>query len=187
MTSFEAAYPVRDCARASIAAIGACGTDMEKLKAALRGPMERLMARPDLLSLGIPRVGNNVAFSQYLYFDGQLSILIYRIPADRAVEPHDHGIWESLFVYRGRVKHTVYRRVDDGKISGFADLAVVNDGVLERGDSAIVAPPADIHGFVALTDDTYGITIVDGAYKSDRHYYQPEAKTYQVRAQRNAR
>jgi hypothetical protein len=63
----------------------------------------------------------------------------------------------------------------------------MDDRVLEPGDFAIVAPPADIHSFTALSDGTYGITVVNGPYKRDRHYYQPEKNTYVIRQGRNAR
>jgi hypothetical protein len=59
--------------------------------------------------------------------------------------------------------------------------------VLRVGDFAIVTPPADIHSFTALDDGTYGITVVHGAYKAERHYYDPVAGTYEVRASRNVR
>ena len=72
------------------------------------------MERGDLLDIGLPRQGNNVAFSRYLYFDTDLTMIIFKVSPEKPVQPHDHGIWESLFVYRGRLKHTMYRRVDDG-------------------------------------------------------------------------
>jgi len=179
--------PVRECAAALVDAIGRCGNDVDRLRQAFKAPMARLMARPDLLSMGIPRQGNNVAFSQYLYYDGQLSILLYQVPKDKPIPAHDHGIWETVFVYRGRMKHVVYQRMDDGTKPGFADLKPVDDRVLEQGDMALVAPPHDIHSFTGLTDETFGITVVNGAYKPDRHYYNPTEKTYQVKGQLNAR
>lgn len=179
-------YSVRDCARAVLEAIEACGNDPVRLKAAMLVPVQKLLARDDLVELGVDRQGNNVAFSKYLYFDGQMSILLFQVPSDKPVAPHDHGVWESMFVYRGKVKHTVYARTDDGKQPGFAELKVVDDAVLERGDCAIVAPPSDIHGFIGMTDATYAVTIVNGAYKAERCYYQPEAKSVVMRKQRTA-
>ena len=158
-----------------------------KLTEIMREPLSRLMARPDLLALGVPREGNNVAQSFYLYLDDQMSILLFQVPKGKVVPPHDHGIWESLFVYRGRIKHTVYERADDGAVPGVAELRAIDDRILERGDGAVVAPPSDIHSFTALADNTYGLTVVNGSYKADRHYYQPEEKTYLIRPQRNAR
>jgi predicted metal-dependent enzyme (double-stranded beta helix superfamily) len=186
--SAHAALPtVRDCATAIVAAIAEHGHDSVRLGQAIEPALCRLMSRPDLLALGVPREGNNVAVSYYLYFDGQLSLLLFQVPKGKVIAPHDHGIWETLSVYRGRIKHVTYERTDDGQVPGAAELRVTDDRVLERGDFAIVAPPSDIHSFSALCDETYGITVVNGAYKADRHYYQPDEKTYVVKPQRNAR
>ena len=43
---------------------------------------------------------------------------------------------------------------------------------------AIVAPPAEIHSFTALTDDTWSVTVVGGRYKDDRAYYNPADNSY---------
>jgi predicted metal-dependent enzyme (double-stranded beta helix superfamily) len=178
---------IRDCAHAIAAAIARHGSDGKKLGAAIKASLRDLMSMPNLLELGIPREGNNVAFSQYLYFDGELSIIIYEVPNGKMIPPHDHGIWETLSVYRGRIRHLVYERVDDQTVPGAAELRVTEERVLEPGDFAIVAPPADIHSFTALSDGTYGITVVNGPYKRDRYYYQPEKNTYVIRQGRNAR
>ena len=187
MTATAPTSTVRDCAQAIAAAIARHGGDGEKLGASIKASLRDLVAMPNLLELGIPREGNNVAFSQYLYFDGELSIIIFEVPNGKTIPPHDHGIWETLSVYRGRLRHIVYARADDGRVPGVADLRVADDAVLLVGDFAIVSPPADIHSFTALDEGTYGITVVHGAYKAERHYYDPAAGTYEVRASRNVR
>ena len=178
---------VRDCARAIADAIARHGNRGDALAAAIRAALAPLMEQPDLLDRGIPRAGNNVAFSRYLYFDGEISILLFEVPQGKPIPAHDHGIWETLSVYRGRIRHVVYERSDDGTQEGVADLRIADDRILERGDFAIVAPPADIHGFTGLDEGTYGITVVAGTYKPDRHYYQPEQRTYEVRRGLNVR
>ena len=188
MTSTSSgASVVRDCARRIVDAIESKANDATALGAAIRGALAPLIAQPDLTERGVPRAGNNVAFSRYLYFDGDVSILLFEVPNGKPIPAHDHGIWETLSVYRGRVRHVVYERVDDGSVAGTAELRINEDRVLERGDFAIVAPPFDIHSFTALEEGTYGITVVSGAYKPDRHYYQPEQKTYTVRRGLNPR
>ncbi len=178
---------IRDCAREIAAALDRHRGDRAELGRAMDNALRRLMERDDLLELGAPREGNNVAMSRYLYFDGELSILLYQVPKGQTIPPHDHGTWETVSVYRGSMRHIVYARIDDGTKPGFAELRAIDDRVLERNDFAIVAPPDDIHSFTALADDTYGITVVNGAYKPDRHYYKPDEKSYVVRRQRNAR
>ena len=92
--------------------------------------------------------------------------------------PHDHGVWEAMGIYSGRLKHVVYGRSDDGSKEGYAELKVVDDRVPERNDIAIVAPPAEIHSFEALTDDTFAVTIVGGRYKDERAYFKPDENSY---------
>jgi hypothetical protein len=58
---------------------------------------------------------------------------------------------------------------------------VIDDRVLRPGDVAIVAPPAEIHTFIALEESTYSVTVVGGHYAEMRHYYKPEEKTCVVR------
>jgi dTDP-4-dehydrorhamnose 3,5-epimerase-like enzyme len=83
-------------------------------------------------------------------------------------------------MYSGRLRHTVFERTDgDGK-PGYAELRVLDDRVLERGDIALMVPPVEIHSFKALTDDTFVLTVVDGQYKLNRHFYNPEARSYTV-------
>jgi predicted metal-dependent enzyme (double-stranded beta helix superfamily) len=178
---------VRDCAQAIHAAIAMHGNDGAAIAPRIRAALAPLIQEPDLLERGVERQGNNVAFSRYLYYDGELSILIYEVPKGRPIQAHDHGIWETLSVYRGRLRHTVYARTDDGSVPGVANLRVEEEAVLGPGDFAIVTPPADIHSFTALDEHTYGITVVNGAYKGQRHYYDPVAGTYEVRAGRNVR
>ena len=62
-----------------------------------------------------------------------------------------------------------------------------SEGVLAKGDFAIVAPPDDIHGFVALDDETYGISLVRGEYKPIRNYYDPAARSVVERRQVTSR
>ena len=187
MAAPSSASAVRDCARAIVDAIELHGRDSARLGDSIRMALAALIDEPDLIERGIPRVGNNVAFSRYLYFDGDLSILLFEVPKGKPIPPHDHGIWETLSVYRGRVRHVVYERTDDASVDGVADLRVTEDRVLERGDFAIVAPPFDIHGFTALDEGTYGITVVSGVYQAERRYYQPEQRTYTVKRALNPR
>jgi hypothetical protein len=71
----------------------------------------------------------------------------------------------------------VYERTDDGTGDGKATLRVVDDRILVPGDTALVAPPADIHSFMATADGTWGITVAAGTYHEQRSYYDPENGT----------
>lgn len=175
---------VRECAQSIIEAVRRLGPDSPQLSESIRGPMLALISRPDLKEMGVKRDGNHIDWSRYLYYDGELSITLDNFPKGKKIPPHDHGVWEALAIYSGRVSHTVYRREDDGSKPGYADLTVVDDRVLGRSDFALVAMPAEIHGFTALDDDTYSLTVVGGHYKPIRHYFKPEEKTCVVRRPR---
>lgn len=163
--------------RAVASAVAAHTDDSIALAKALQGPFAELLALPDLRAKGVPRAGNHVATSFYLYYDGDLSILLFELPKGKRIPAHDHGNWETMGIYSGEVKHTVYERIDDGEIEGKATLRVVDDRTLVPGDTALVAPPADIHSFVATVDGTWGITVAAGTYFEQRSYYDPENGT----------
>ena len=160
--------------------------DNAGLMKALHDPLKRIIAQPDLLSLGVKRQGNHIDNSKYLYYDGQLVITLDEFPKGKRIPPHDHGVWEALAVYKGSFEHTVYERKDDGSKEGYADLEVVDDRQLKQGDISIVAQPAEIDTFVALEEGTYSVTVVGGHYAETRHYFKPEEKSYVTRKPRAA-
>lgn len=177
----------RECAQMIIDAIAQSGDDYAAMASAFKAPLAKLTKRDDLSALGAPRQGNNVASSFYLYFDGQLSILLFEVPSDRIIPPHDHGIWEAFCTYRGKVRHETMRRIDDESVAGYAELETLGEDILGPGDLTIIAPPADIHSFTALEEGTLGLAIANGPYKPNRRYYQPEKSTYIVKPQVNFR
>ena len=56
----------------------------------------------------------------------------------------------------------------------------IEDKTFMPMELAMVIPPAEIHSFTALEDDTYILTIVGGNYATNRHYYNVEENTYVV-------
>lgn len=180
-------YRVRDCAREITDAMERHVGDHDEIRSAVAGALTKLTTRDDLERLGIPRQGNNVASSQYLYFDGDLSIILFEVPKDKTIPPHDHGVWEAFCVYRGCVRHQVYRRADDASRDGYAELELLEDRKMMTGDVSIVAPPADIHGFCAQQAGTLGLTVMAGSYKPVRGYYQPETNSYVIKTAANSR
>jgi hypothetical protein len=57
---------------------------------------------------------------------------------------------------------------------------VQRDGIAVHipGEMAMVMPPAEIHSFTALEEETFIFTIVGGNYSATRHYYNADAQTY---------
>ena len=176
-------YSIRECSRRlmTVTAQYELDSDPEHLRHGLLQAILPLVERPDLLQLGVKREANHITNSKHLYYDGQMSVTLDEFPNGKQIPPHDHGIWEAIIVCAGRVSHTVYERIDDGKVEGYADLRVVEDRVFSPREIAMVVPPAEIHSFTALEDRTFALTVVGGEYKPTRHYYQVESKTYQVR------
>jgi predicted metal-dependent enzyme (double-stranded beta helix superfamily) len=184
MAAIDSEQAIRDCALEIIGLIKRHGQNSPQLYEGLKTSLKPVLARPDLQSLGVYRQGNHIDNSRYLYYDGQLVITLDEFPKDKQIPPHDHGVWEVLAIYRGAVEHKVYERKDDGSTPGYADLQKVEDRVLNAGDISVVSLPAEIHGFKALTDGTFSLTVVGGHYKAERHYFKPEEKTCVVRRPR---
>ena len=134
MTTQNSEQVVRECARDIMAIVDKHKNDNAQLMQALQDPLRRIIAQPDLLSLGVKRQGNHIENSKYLYYDGQLVITLDEFPKGKRIPPHDHGVWEALAVYKGSFEHTVYERKDDGTKEGYADIAVVDDRRLQPGE-----------------------------------------------------
>ena len=149
-------YPsIRESAQAVIEAIAQDSGDLESLRAALLDAIKPFVSRPDLFSLGVKRPGNHIDNSKYVYYDGELSITIDQLPQGLVVPPHDHGIWEALYLLKGRLRHIVYDRLDDGSVDGHAELKTIEDRSYGPGEMAMVMPPAEIHSFEALEAETF--------------------------------
>lgn len=174
---------VRSCAKALVEVIDAYALDLDavKLREGLLSATRQLVRRPDLLTLGVKRQANHIDNSRYLFYDGQICLTLDEFPKGKHIPPHDHGIWEALVVCAGSLEHTVYKRVDDGQVTGHARLDVVEDVVMVPGEITMVVPPGDIHSFKAVEDQTFVITIVGGEYAPKRHYYNTSDHTYMVR------
>jgi len=187
MSETSKSATVRDCARTVIAAIERGGNDAGLLSAGLLEATRPLLARPDLLTIGVKRPANHIDNSKYLYYDGALSMALDQIPNGKFIQPHDHGVWEALILLNGGLHHAVYERTDDGSKDGFAVLETIEDRDLANGEIALVVPPLDIHSFTALEDKTYILTIVGGDYKPKRHYYNVEYQSVVVSTPRALR
>jgi predicted metal-dependent enzyme (double-stranded beta helix superfamily) len=180
-------YVMRDCAQQLIRLFDKHNGDQPRLRDGILAATRTLLDRADLTALGAKRQGNFVSNSKYLYYDGQLEITLNQMPCNVPFPAHDHGTAEALIIYSGRLSHTVYERTDDGHRDGHADLNVIDDRVLEHGDIVLMMPPVEIHSFKALTDDTFVLTVVEGQYKPDRHFYRPEDRTYTIGTTQAAR
>ena len=183
MSQQASEYSIRDCSRALMTVMEQyeIDHDSDRLRNGLLQATRPLVERPDLFKLGVKREANHITNSKWLYYDGRMSITLDELPKGKKIPPHDHGIWEALIICSGRLRHTVYERIDDGSVEGHADLRAIEDRDFGPREIAMVVPPTEIHSFIALEDRTFALTVVGGEYKPLRHYYQVEEKTYMVR------
>jgi predicted metal-dependent enzyme (double-stranded beta helix superfamily) len=175
---------VRQCAHEIIELSKDGGGDRSKLARVLDAPIRLLLQHPDLHALGVERRGNHTPNSKYLYYDGLLTISLDQFLKGKRVAVHDHSVWEALAVYRGRVDHTIYERKDGSK-DGYAHVQVVEERVLGSGDVTLLAPPVDIHGLIPTEEGSYFVTIIGGALKKERTYFNPAERTCYARTPKN--
>jgi predicted metal-dependent enzyme (double-stranded beta helix superfamily) len=108
----------------------------------------------------------------WLYQDGDIRIVRGTMPAGFTLPPHNHGSWNIFGVYRGAVKYTSYRRLDDRTQSYHADLAVAEDRIMTDGDVTILPPPPhDVHTVTGLAELTTTLLIARGRFSDVREHY----------------
>lgn len=180
----------RDCAWELIHLLPKRGEGLERFASEAVPHIQRLLARPDLLVLGVDRVTNHgdVA-SAYLYYDFDFHIIVGSHPRVGATIPvHDHGTWEILAVYRGEIEHTLYRQVGDTSRPGHAELEVVESRLVGPMDVVAALPPdTEIHGFTITKPDTHVVVVVGGHFKPIRRYFEPETSSYLERHEKSWR
>ncbi|MFO1086941.1 MAG: hypothetical protein U1E21_20495 [Reyranellaceae bacterium] len=82
--------------------------------------------------------------------DGHGLYLTISLPGKEAA-PHDHGIWCANAVISGRERHDFYRRTDDGKQAGRAEIIKVGEVLVEPGTGMVMADH-DIHATEVVSD-----------------------------------
>ena len=179
MSEQEQQISIRETAQAVIRVIEDAGTNADKLRQGLLDATEQFRHRPDIRELGTRRLANHIANanSKHIYYDGELSMTFDLVPTGKVIPPHDHGLWEGVMVCSGRLQHAIYQRVDDGSVEGHAELELVEDRIISADDMALVIPPAEIHSFEALDEETYLLNVVNGNYRAKRHYFNIEANS----------
>lgn len=120
-----------------------------------------------------------------LYRSQQRSLTIFSlvIPPNSITPIHDHLSWGLVGLYQGKQEETVYRRLDNGELEGFAQLEILGTYQVKTGDIYHILPPhGDIHSVKATTVFTPSISIhVMGNDTGSilRNQYHPEQKSVQ--------
>lgn len=174
----QQALSVRDCALTLTDLARVHDADFPEFSAQATPLVRELLSRHDLLTLGVPLPGTESG-PKLLYYDGELTIVMGLRPPHRSEPAHDHTKWEMVGLYTGSIDHTLYRRLDDGTVDGYAELEVSDQRTLHSGEIVWVPePPHDIHSFTSLKDATWILAIIPGWLPPIRRYFDLERKSY---------
>jgi 3-mercaptopropionate dioxygenase len=153
----------------------------------LRPSFARLLAAngwlPDEYAMPDVKSGMGGGIGQYALYrarDGSLCLFALVVPSGSRTPVHDHLAWGLVGIYRGQQDETVYRRIDDGREEGRAELLVERQQVLGPGDFYALLPPKDDIHYVETVSATPSISIHLLANDTAcvwRHRFEPEAGT----------
>jgi predicted metal-dependent enzyme (double-stranded beta helix superfamily) len=174
---------MRSCALRIIELLDEVGDDVLAKEKELTRAVEDVLALPDLDTIVATPVWTETeqddASTGWLYNDGDVRIVRGTLPAGYTLAPHNHGAWNLFGVYRGAVKYTSYRRLDDRSRPYHAELEVAEDRIMCNGDVTILpAPPHDIHGVIGLAPLTTTVLVARGPFSPVREQYLPDQRCY---------
>ena len=112
--------------------------------------------------------------------DRSFSVLAYIWEPHRPSPVHDHGSWGMVGSLSQQVRERKYRRLDDGRVEGYAELEETSSQVIEPGGTSHVLPLDEgIHQMGAAGDQlaisvgVYGRSIRPGYAQ----FFDPAKKT----------
>ncbi len=76
--------------------------------------------------------------------DGRFALYMLALNPGNETKPHDHTTWAVVVAVEGQELNRVYRRVDDGREEGKAQLDLAREVMVEPG-TGIALMPEDIH------------------------------------------
>jgi len=110
--------------------------------------------------------------------------MLARFRADAPTPVHNHNSWGVICVIRGRDRHILWAREDDGSQPGRARVRVVDSRELGPGDVAWFPDvPADIHSQQGIGGDAWELVYFarDPTIRS-RLYFDPDRELVEERA-----
>jgi predicted metal-dependent enzyme (double-stranded beta helix superfamily) len=136
-------------------------TSQDQIVAEAKPLLAKLIRQPDCLDPRYRKRGAS-AYGRYMLHRAPLfniSSVVWG-PGDNA-KAHNHDTWGMVGVVANEIQETRFRRRDDGKKEGYADLEIT--GVLKNKAgmvSCLIAPNDDIHEMNNVTDrDTVEIHV----------------------------
>jgi predicted metal-dependent enzyme (double-stranded beta helix superfamily) len=116
--------------------------------------------------------------------DAGSTLMLARFRAEAPTPVHNHNSWGVICVIRGRDRHILWAREDDGSQSGRARVRVVESRELGPGDVAwFPDAPADIHSQQGIGGDAWELVYFarDPTTRS-RLYFDPDQERVEERA-----
>lgn len=116
--------------------------------------------------------------------DAGSTVMLARFRADAPTPVHNHNSWGVICVIRGRDRHILWAREDDGSQPGRARVRVVESRELGPGDIAwFPDAPGDIHSQQGLGGDAWELVYFgrDPTTRS-RLYFDPDHERVEERA-----
>jgi len=115
--------------------------------------------------------------------DAGSTLMLARFPANTPTPIHNHNSWGVICVIRGRDRHILWAREDDGSQPGKARLRVVGSRELGRGDTLWFPDvPDDIHSQQGIGGDAWELVYFarDPTTRS-RLYFDPDRERVEER------
>jgi predicted metal-dependent enzyme (double-stranded beta helix superfamily) len=112
------------------------------------------------------------------------TLMLARFPADAPTPVHNHNSWGVICVIRGRDRHILWAREDNGSQPGQARLRVVESQELGPGDIAwFPDAPDDIHSQQGIGGDAWELVYFarDPTTRA-RLYFDPDHERVEERA-----
>ena len=125
---------------------------------------EKLTTKKDWFKDEYRQVDEEQGFGLHLLFEEanhDLAVFVIAWAPGRGLAAHNHKTWAVVSGIEGQEHETNYRRLDDGKQAGYAELSVTSESTLHPG-KAVCCMPEDIHSVwnngdqVAVSLHTYG-------------------------------
>ena len=162
--------------------IGGKGTGPLALEA-LGTSLRRLVLEGDDLTIqGTETKGSSGLPGRLLYEDpeGAFRLNVAYFPPEEPTPVHGHHRWGVECVIGGEERFTVWHRTDDGGQPGIAQLKVISDGQIKRGDVRVwYDPPRNVHRQWAKGDQPVCLAILMGGNGSRQHLFDLEKGTYE--------
>jgi len=111
------------------------------------------------------------------------TLMLARFRADAPTPIHNHNSWGEICVIRGRARHILWAREDDGSQPGRAQLRIVESRELGLGDVAwFPDPPGDIHSQQGIGGDAWELVyFARDPTTHSRLYFDPDRERVEER------